>query len=437
MNFKTGLYIALIVTATAGITWLAVNRYCLYVIPAAAVLLTGLAGVIRQYRSFNQNILLLLDALNNGDYSFRFSETGLPASKKEINRVMNRIREILVNAREEVIENEKFLSTIVETAPVGLIIMDEQGGITAVNRTALQWFGLLSLSHVNQLGRVNETYPGKFAGLRPGDSLQLTVVNEREELQISLKATEVIIRQRVMRLMSLNSIGNELESKEIESWIRLIRVMTHEIMNSIAPITSLSDTMLGVLRSNPAYTEHLQKNLMEAFETINATANGLSTFVESYRKFTSIPQPVVNPFLVKELVAQTVNLHAHLAIERNIRMQTMPMVDIRLNVDRNLIMQALTNLLKNALEAVNDNGEIRIGFTKRQDGETVIEIANTGQPIPKDILPFIFVPFFTTREGGSGIGLSVSRYIMRLHGGNLFHSVSPDGLTVFSMVFPC
>ena len=386
IHYKISIYVVLIVMSTAGVTWLFFSKNYLYVIPAALVLIACLVAMNRQYRQFNRNIIFLLDALNNGDYSFHFSETRLSAREKELNRVMNRIKEMLAEAREEVIANEKFLSIIVETVPVGLIMMDKQGGITNVNRTVLQWFGLASLTHVNQLGRVNATYPGLFAGLRPGDSAQLTLVNEREELQISLRATEIVFKQGVMKLISLNNIGDELESREIESWIRLIRVMTHEIMNSIAPITSLSETMLSVLRSGNG---NVKNNTVEAFETISETAKGLSIFVESYRKFTDIPQPVLKLFTVNELVTQAVHLHTLPAAEKNIRIRILSNAETNLYADKNLIMQVLVNL----------------------------------------------IPFFTTKEGGSGIGLSVSRYIMRLHGGNLLHSVSPKGTTVFSMVF--
>jgi nitrogen fixation/metabolism regulation signal transduction histidine kinase len=266
IHYKTGFYIVLVVVSTAFATWLVIGQQYLFAIPVVVVWVVCLFAINRQIRKFNHNIIFLLDALDNGDYSFHFSETRISRREKELNRVMNRIKEILTNAREEVIESEKFLSIIVETVPVGIILMNEQGGITTVNRTVLQWFGLPSLTHVNQLGRVNETWPGMFAGLRPGDSQQLTVANEREELQISLRVTAINFKQGIMRLISFSNIGSELESKEIESWIRLIRVMTHEIMNSIAPITSLSDTMLGFLRTGSAGNKNLQKNTEEAFE---------------------------------------------------------------------------------------------------------------------------------------------------------------------------
>ncbi len=436
IHYKLGVYVGMIVLSTACTTYLIVTHNYLYVIIALVVLLASLNALNRQYKKFNQNIVFLLNALDNGDYSFHFSETKLSVREKELNVVLNRIKEILANAREEVMENERFLSIIVECVPVGIMILDEQGGITIVNRLVLQWLGLPSLTHINQLCNVNGTYPGLFHTLQPGDSPQLTITNEREELQISLRVTQVSFKQGVMKLITFNSIGNELENKEMESWIRLIRVMTHEIMNSIAPITSLSDTLLDVMRSNPADSTNLRKNTVEAFETINTTAKGLLTFVESYRKFTAIPQPVIKLFLAKEVIEQVVNLHLPNVTEKNIDIHLISSNDIYLHADKNLVMQILVNLLKNAIEATEKNGEIEIESKQLPDGKITIDVANTGKPIPKDILPLIFIPFFTTKEKGNGVGLSVSRYIMRLHGGNLLHSVSPRGMTVFSLVFP-
>jgi signal transduction histidine kinase len=185
-----------------------------------------------------------------------------------------------------------------------------------------------------------------------------------------------------------------------------------------------------------ASSYNLKKTTEKAFETIHSTAKGLSSFVESYRKFTAIPQPVLNPFPVRELITQVINLHASSLAGKNIQIQTISPDDMILNIDKNLIIQVLVNVVKNALEAVNENGEIRISVTRQHTGKTVIDISNTGQPIPKDILPFIFIPFFTTKTDGSGIGLSVSRYIMRLHNGNLIHALSPEKNTVFSLIFP-
>jgi signal transduction histidine kinase len=241
-----------------------------------------------------------------------------------------------------------------------------------------------------------------------------------------------------MRIMTLNNIGSELEMKEMESWIRLIRVMTHEIMNSIAPITSLSETMRSLYHDANTDVNELRQDTMEAFETINSTASGLLSFVESYRKFTSVPTPKKGNFNFTALVEKVVKLYEQVIREKNIEICLPAGEPVFAFADENLIRQVLTNLVKNAVEAVetNNNNRIDISIHLQESGNITFDIANTGKLIPPEILPHIFVPFFTTKPDGSGIGLSVSRYIMRLHGGKLLHFVSHRQMTVFQLVIP-
>jgi signal transduction histidine kinase len=233
-------------------------------------------------------------------------------------------------------------------------------------------------------------------------------------------------------------LGNELEIKEMESWIRLIRVMTHEIMNSIAPITSLSETMLYLYRDeDPTPPDDLPQTTLEAFKTIHATASGLLSFVESYRQFTAVPKPKKQDFDLRALLDKVVNLHEPAIRESGIEMRVELSEPILLHADENLISQVLINLVKNAIEACepDNGGKIILSADRTTPDKINVHVANTGKPIPPAILPHIFVPFFTTKPAGSGVGLSVSRYIMRLHGGKLQHSVSKEGMTVFSLFF--
>jgi len=241
-----------------------------------------------------------------------------------------------------------------------------------------------------------------------------------------------------MRVLTMNNIGNELEMKEMESWIRLIRVMTHEIMNSVAPVTSLSETMLALFRDSTTDSATLRQNTLEAFETINGTASGLLAFVQSYRKFTSVPQPEKKACDLTALVRKAIRLHERQMRDNGITITLSTNEHIVAQADENLIMQVVINLLKNAAEATETTSDRRIIITlagDETDGAS-IDFANTGDPIPPDVLPHIFVPFFTTKTDGSGVGLSVSRYIVRLHGGKLTHRLSSDGLTVFRIELP-
>lgn len=409
-----------------------------YAILMAIIVFISLHLLNKSYKKYNQNILFLLNALENGDYSFHFSETKLSSREKELNAMMNRVKEILSNAKKEVIENEKFLSLIIESVSTAIIIIDDRGIVQTSNQASLDLLGLPVFTHIKQLGTINDSFPEIFHQLKAGDRMQFSIFNEREEQQIALQVSEIKLKRGEMRVISMNNIGNELENKEMESWIKLIRVMTHEIMNSIAPISSLSETLLFMHQSatNEQYTE-LKENTIEAFETIRTTASGLLSFVESYRKFTAIPKPEKHDFELKKLLEEIIKLHETLLKEKNIVASLhINNPDTLLCADKKLITQVLVNLLKNAIESIeNNDGKISLTVETTSDKRVAIHIENNGKTIPKEVLPNIFVPFFTTKEKGSGIGLSVSRYIMRLHGGKLQHTLSAEENTIFSLIF--
>ena len=435
IQYKLNIYTALLILAVVGTTLAVVYQRYFFALPGIIFVLYSLSGLDRCYKQYNRNVNFLLNALENGDYAFHFSEAKLSTREKEMNMVMNRIKEILANARKEVIENENFLSLILESVSTGIVIINDRGIVQRVNHAALSMFGLPVFSHVNQLHSVNETFPERFHQLKSGDHIQISITTEREELQISLRVSQIRLKRGMMRILTLNNIGSELESKEMESWIRLIRVMTHEIMNSIAPITSLSETMQFLYKTNSEHSKELMQNTLDAFETIHTTATGLLSFVESYRKFTSIPPPVKREFILNTLVDKVVKLHETALAEKNIALQTQLAESLVVCADEKLLAQVLINLLKNAIEAIEtgSNEKIVISSECFPDGSVNLNVANSGKPIPAEILPHIFVPFFTTKSSGSGIGLSVSRYIMRLHGGKLHHFVSSNGMTVFQI----
>jgi nitrogen fixation/metabolism regulation signal transduction histidine kinase len=424
----------LLILAVALAVWAFLSQYYFLAAAGTALTVAALFGLNDCYRRYNTNIFFLLNALDNGDYSFNFSENKQSRREKEMNQMLNRIKDILTNARKEVIENEQFLSLILERVSTGILLVDSRGIVQKVNRAALDLLGFPVFSHLRQLQIINESYPERFLALKAGDSLQITLPTDRHELQISVHVSSLKLKRGPMRIFTLNNIGNELEMKEMESWIHLIRVMTHEIMNSIAPITSLSQTMRLLYQSDDdADPKTFKQNTLEVFETISSTASGLLAFVESYRKFTSVPKPKMEPFDLRKLIEKILLLHEPDFVEKSITTllqlpDTLPVV-----ADENLIMQVLINLVKNAVEAC-DQGQIRISApTPLSPDHLLLEIANSGQAIPPDILPHIFTPFFTTKPSGSGIGLSVSRYIMRLHGGKLQHTTTRDGMTAFQM----
>jgi len=439
IEYKLIAYLAIVMLSLVAATSFFIYKQYLYGAIAVILILYAFSRILHHYGKFNKNILFLLNALDNGDYSFNFTETKLSNRERELNGMMNRIKEILARAREEVIEDERFLSLIVESVSVGIIILDDGNSVIAANRVVGKMFGLPIFAHLNQLEVIDRDLPPIFKSIEPAESRTIKIPNEREELQIALQVSRITMKRGVMKIIILNNIGNELEVKEMESWIRLIRVMTHEIMNSVAPITSLTDTLLFSYKSGSSEKDTksaLEENTVEALQTISTTAKGLINFVNSYRSFTGIAQPQKSSVDIVAVLNSVFALYKESLISKNIKTEIIGGVEpLYVEADEFQITQVITNLIKNGIEAVDgkEDGRIVVKVSK-VDERVGIDICNNGKPIPEDILPNIFIPFFTTKDRGSGIGLSISRYVMRLHGGNLKHHLK-DGWTIFSMVF--
>lgn len=438
IEYKLILFILLLILSVAVTTYLITQEQYVYVGVSVLLILYSLRCLYSHYKRFNQNILFLLNALDNGDYSFHFTEAKNSTREKELNQMMNRIKDILTRARKEVIENEKFLSLILESVSTGIIILDHNNNVHATNHATNQLLGLPVFTHINQLKSIDDSLPQLFKDLDIKDNTQIKIANEREEIQISLHVSKITLKKGTMKVITLNNIGNELEAKEMESWIRLIRVMTHEIMNSIAPITSLTETLLFSykMQSEETSNDSLRRNTVDALETISSTAKGLITFVDSYRKFTGVPTPQFRQFELMPLLEKVMHLESLNMEQKGIQSSTISTNNnIVLNADEGQIAQILVNIIKNAVEAIapDGNGKIQIKVSESEN-KISIDICNNGEPIPSEIAAHIFIPFFTTKDYGTGIGLSVSRYIMRLHGGNLKHHASNEW-TVFSLIF--
>ncbi len=463
IEYKLYLYMILLIAAVVMSTYFAMGAEYLYMVLSIILVFFLLHNLRRSYNQFNKNIIFLLNALDNGDYSFNFAETKLSRRERELNQMMNRIKDILSRARKEVIENEKFLGVIMESVSTGIIILNESNVVVQLNRTVNQLLGLPVFTHVNQLANIDKSFPELFRNLNTSDTKTIKIANEREEIQLSLRASEIMLQGKRLKIITLNNIGSELDYKEMDSWIRLIRVMTHEIMNSIAPVTSLTDTLLYAFRQDESDKDDgLMQNTVEALQTINSTAKGLISFVNSYRRFTGIPKPQLHPVPLQSVIERALALESAVLEEKNISVAlSLPTVPTVRPIDESQIMQVLLNLLKNAAEALSpeeDNGHknvrganqnvhrvdqkdqerqgegwIRIELSEEKD-KIFLDVYNNGQPIAENVLPNIFVPFFTTKHSGTGIGLSVSRYIMRLHGGTLTHFTKGEW-TVFRMAF--
>jgi len=356
----------------------------------------GYARLLRRFHNNARKIKFTFDAIDNVDYSFNFPVDKQSESEKLINTSLNRIKMILKKARDDAFEREKYYEQIINSVDTGIIIINSKGNVLQHNNAALRLLGVDILPHID---RVKE---------------------QLESGNLSKRETPAVLKDRQVSIITLSDINNELSNQEVDSWIKLIRVLTHEIMNTVTPITSLSETLLA----------NAQGEQRDGLEVINKTGHELISFVENYRRFTHVPKPQPALFYVRPFLQRMISL-----TERSVSLSVEP-EDLMLYADESLIAHVVTNILKNACQATNPSQNISVNaFTDSREA-VIIDITNSGELIPDDIAQHIFVPFFTTKAEGSGIGLSLSRQIMRLSNGSI--TLRQDrklGLVTFELVF--
>lgn len=388
---------------------------------------------VRLYRRNLRKVSFMFDAVDNNDYAFHYATARHATEERIINESLNRILQILLQAKADAKEREKYYEMIMNSVNTGIVVINEKGFVLQQNSESLRLLGLPVFTHIRQLERIDEKLAERFTDLQPGEKYHLSFRNERGAVNLSTRVSETVLKGERVKLIAMNDIHGEMEDKEVDTWIRLTRVLTHEIMNSVTPITSISSTLLS-------RHDEMKEELRNGLELISDTGKGLISFVESYRRFTHIPTPQPTLFYVGRFIERMTQLashhHAsHIAIQTDIRPD-----DLILYADEDLIGQVVLNLLKNAIQAIgpdHPDGQIMVRASCNSNESIVIEISNNGPAIPPEEAEHIFTPFFTTKEGGSGIGLSVARQIMRLSGGSIsLKSNDPNHRTTFVLLFP-
>ena len=385
------------------------------------VLLVAVVGYVRLYRHYRRNIKkvrFLFDAIDNGDFSFNFPTEKRNKEDNILHQSLNRIKLFLQHTREEQMEREKYYEQILNAVDTGIMVVDSHDNILQHNQAALRLLDADVLTHINQV---------------------------REKLKdehLAKHETQAMLKDKHVRIIALSDVSNELSNQEVDSWIKLIRVLTHEIMNTITPVTSLSETLLKELGSqelpsaDSASAE--QAKLKQGLETIHKTGTELLAFVNNYRRFTHVPQPQPALFYVEPFLERMAMLCNH-----EVEIEVTPK-DLLAYADESLISHVVTNLLKNAVEAFNGlqsepttKASIRLHAYTNEQEAIIIDVSNNAGLIPDDVASHIFIPFFTTKPEGSGIGLSLSRQIMRVSGGSLsLHQDKAQGITTFRIIIP-
>lgn len=395
-----------------------------------------LVSIIWFYRLYTYNtrkIAFLLDAIENDDPAVRFYVHGETDNNSLVNIMLNRIARILYNVKQETAQREKYYELILDFVDTGVVVLNSRGSVYQKNKEALHLLGLEVLTHVKQISRISEELMNALNKSVAGDKLQIQFNTERGTVHLALRVSGIKIQNEELRIIALSDINRELDEREIDSWIRLTRVLTHEIMNSLTPVTSLSETLLAL---PGAENEEMKQGL----ETIHTTGKGLINFVMSYRKLTRLPSPEPSLFYVRPFLERMIKLAQHQHPCPHITLSIVEaQEDLIVFADENLIAQVVTNLLKNAIQAIGNapNGLITIKAYCDERESIRIEISNNGPTIPTETAEQIFVPFFTTKEEGSGIGLSLSKQIMRLSGGTLtlLPYKESEQVTTFMLVF--
>lgn len=400
------------------------------------LLLVAVVGYIRLYHHYRRNIkkvTFLFDAIDNGDFSFNFpTEKGFKEDKI-LHQSLNRIKLFLQHTREEQMNREKYYEQILNAVDTGILVVDSHDNILQHNQAALRLLDTDVLTHMNQVkGKLKDEHLAKHE-------------------------TQAMLKDKHVRIIALSDVSHELSNQEVDSWIKLIRVLTHEIMNTITPVTSLSETLLTRVTED--------KDLKQGLETIHKTGTELLAFVNNYRRFTHVPQPQPALFYVEPFLERMALLCNH-----EVEIEVSPK-DLLVYADESLLSHVVTNLLKNAVEAFNGQEKLSAERNK-QDGNVqgrnkqecrsadlqsaaskkafirlqayanvqesiIIDVSNNAGLIPEDVASHIFIPFFTTKPEGSGIGLSLSRQIMRVSGGSLsLHQDKAQGITTFRIIIP-
>ena len=404
----------------------------------AAIVLTAVVTALLTSRKTRRKVSYMLDALEDKELNFRFDENRMFGRK--FNRTLNRLRNIFDKERHEIMEQERFYGQMLDHVQTGVVVIESdkeapsihEGRVIYCNSTALNLLGLATFGHIRQLRTISQALEEAFRNVSDNREERAEYYNESGQKRISLTASSASIGGKAVKVVAFNDISNEMAENEQESWTKLIRVLTHEIMNTVTPIASLSDTLSEYIGNS--YDSEYNSTIRSGLETISQSSKGLIKFVDSYRNLTRVAAPVRKAFLVRELMERVIQLAGQQAEEQGVRLEfTEKAEDILLYADEGQISQILVNLVKNAIQASATSVEIVAEMDLAEN--VIIHVINNGRPISKESQEEIFVPFYTTKQEGTGIGLSLSRQIMRLHNGTLRLTRSDLQSTVFTLYF--
>ncbi len=440
-NLQLTLRVATLLIIAIGVgVFLAKQHYFLLGI-------TVLALIIAIYRLFyflnktHQQINFFVKAIKNDDTTLRFPDNTGSAIINEVHQSLNELNKLLQEVKLKVRIKEQYFSEILQNISTGVIVFSGKY-ITDVNKSAMDLLGVFPLKHISQIGRADADFAEQIDQMKGNEQQVLTYNKKNDKIQINTTCTEINIGDNAVKLITLQDIRSELERKEVDAWIKLIRVLSHEIMNALTPITSISQSLKDIWeQQNKPAAEQLQFNVDKTTKGLGVIAEmseGLVRFVQSYRILSKPPQPLLSKITAHNFFDRLNILTSPFREDFSGTIQfTYPQEDFNLLIDEHLMVQVVTNLIKNAVEVFetdSSSNQIVIDIEKHKKN-ILLRVTDNGSGIPPEIQEQIFVPFFTTKQNGSGIGLSYSKQIIRAHGGTL-NCKSQAGETVFTITIP-
>ena len=442
-TFASGLVlrILLIVALIGAIAWaLPQSNQMALTALLIILLLWRVVNLFNYVNITNRKLVRFLESVRYDDFSVRFAANQDDPTFRELSRQFNDVLDAFRQVRADKEANSQYLQTIVQHVNTGLLAFDESGRIELINNAALRLLGLYRLKTLKDLQEDNPELQSLLQNLISGESVLFQASADR---QLSISSTAIRMRGKLIKLVAIQNIQSELESKELEAWQNLTRVLRHEIMNSVTPIASLVSTMRDIVQQEMEQPDHgpteTWQDLNEALEVVENRTNGLMNFVNAYRTFTSIPKPNMDPVLVLPLVQRITSLFAPTLRDKGIRLTYDIQPDgLEISMDQDQIEMVLINLIKNAVEILEGKPNARIDIRSSLDQTTqraTLEVSDNGPGIEPDKLEQIFIPFYTTKEDGTGVGLSLSRQILQLHGGVLGVDSQLGNGARFSLVF--
>jgi two-component system, NtrC family, nitrogen regulation sensor histidine kinase NtrY len=445
-NFRLNISlrtVALSLSIALEIWLLSSTTFYLTASVVAFVIVAEVVFMIRFVERTNDIVTRYFQSAKHGDV---LSTASLRRQGKSFDRLFTVLDDMLGEfhrARSLTEEHFQSLQTVIQHVGFGLLSFRQDGEIGLMNGAAKRLLQTHQLANIRSLAGRDASLVDKLLQLKSGDKVLVRFDRDGEILQLAMHATEYRLGEHHYTMVSLQNIGAELEEKEMEAWQNLIRVLTHEIMNSITPISSLASTVNQLLKAEPGnaggeLSVETMNDIRAAVGTIEKRSQGLLHFVDAYRHLTHIPRPAFRQCLITELFSRVHTLMQSQLEEAHITLTADTQPDnLELSIDPDLVEQVLINLIRNAIQSMSCQSEKQLALLARIDetGRVWIEVSDNGPGIPQEIQQRIFIPFFTTKEDGSGIGLSLSRQIMRLHGGTITCRSREGQGTTFALRF--